>query len=93
MKRGGWVAEAAEDWNEKTLGYVALGRLGKALKILVDRHGWGKVRPAWQRYLNTVQPQFLSPERFVATFKAYTFYEPKITYQTVDEADRRAGIL
>lgn len=93
MKRGGWVAEAAEDWNQQTLGFISLGQLGKQLKPVVDKYGWGKVRPAWQRYLKGTQPRFLSPSRFVETFGSYTFDEPKITYLTADEVDRRAGIL
>lgn len=93
MKRGGWVAEAAEDWNRQTLGVIAIGHLGKALKPLIDLYGWGKVRPVWQRYLKTVEARFLSPSRFAETFGAYTFTESKITYLTADELDRRAGIL
>jgi hypothetical protein len=45
-----WVAEAARVWGELS-GAVAPGRIGRALKPLVDGHGWPTVEAALRRYL------------------------------------------
>lgn len=45
-----WVAEAAGWWQE-TVGTIAEGRMGAALKPLVDRFGWPDVRNALIRWV------------------------------------------
>jgi hypothetical protein len=44
------------------------GQIGKALKPLVDRHGWEIVRQAWVSYLRQVDADFASPSRFASTY-------------------------
>ena len=67
-----WVREAAQDWSEVTQGIPKHAKLGSQLKPIVDARGWNEVRPAWQRYLKSVEPRFLSAPRFVETFGAWT---------------------
>lgn len=57
------------DWTAGTNGgLIPPGRVGKALKLLVTRESWEKVRPAWQHYLKVTTIQYASPERFAATY-------------------------
>ena len=67
-----WVREAAHDWSEISQGIPSYAKLGRQLKPLVDARGWGEVRPAWRRFLKSVEPRFLSAPRFVETFGAWT---------------------
>jgi hypothetical protein len=72
-----------------TLGNAPFGKIGKFLKMVVDRHGWGTVRPAWRRYLETTEVQFLSPARFAETIGHYLRRDPKPV--KLYEADRTPG--
>lgn len=67
-----WVCEAAQDWSQVTQGLPVMGKLGARLKPIVDARGWTEVRPAWQRYLRSNEPRFLSAARFVETFGSWT---------------------
>jgi len=66
-----WLREAAVDWSQTTLGFASFGQLGKFLKPLVENLGWGKVRPAWQRYLKNTEARFLSPAAFARNPKPW----------------------
>jgi uncharacterized protein YdaU (DUF1376 family) len=69
-----WSVEACDDW-EANLGDVAsmAGRIGKALKPLLGKHGWGTVRELWQRACAQAaaesDPEYFTPEVFARTFK------------------------
>jgi uncharacterized protein YdaU (DUF1376 family) len=67
-KRGGWVAEACTDWQVQYDGEIKPGRVGSAMKGLVDKLGWLTVHPAWTRYLAETDGSYASPERFVETY-------------------------
>ena len=63
-----WVAEAAEIWQARFDGTIAHGRLGKALKATVNKHGWETVKVAWAAYLTEYDPDFATPENFVSKY-------------------------
>lgn len=46
-----WVADAAQLWRAKE-GDVSEGRIGRALKRVVDLHSWETIRPALECYLS-----------------------------------------
>jgi hypothetical protein len=66
----GWSAEGAQDWEAASNGTMEPGRIGKALKPLVDRHGWELVRPVLGRFLRTADRRF-GPEYFAREFGRY----------------------
>ena len=79
-----WVAEAADDY--RVVGWLPLGRIGKALKPVVDAVGWATVRPWWQHYIRyrpyqrpsgeidlrgPRQSRWMGPENFVSTLATW----------------------
>jgi hypothetical protein len=67
-KAESWSKEACALWVERFQGTAPGGRIGKALKPLVGSHGWPEVRAAWVAYLEQVEAEYASPQRFAATF-------------------------
>jgi hypothetical protein len=65
---GNWSREACDDWITRFGGTAPGGRIGKALKPLVEKHGWPEVREAWRSYLGQVEAEFASAQRFAATY-------------------------
>jgi hypothetical protein len=68
---GGWVGRAGEDWIERFGGTAPYGAIGKALKPLVEKHGWERVRAAWRFFLAQLEAKFASPGsagRFANTY-------------------------
>ena len=63
-----WSEEACDDWMERFGGTAPGGRIGKALKPLVDRYTWGAVRPAWRKYLLEKDPEYSTPQEFATKF-------------------------
>lgn len=63
-----WSREACDDWIARFGGTAPGGQIGKAMKPLVDRHGWAAVRAAWQSYLGQTEAEYASPTRFASTF-------------------------
>jgi hypothetical protein len=63
-----WSREACDDWIARFGGTAPGGQIGKAMKPLVDRHGWTAVRAAWQSYLGQTEAEYASPTRFASTF-------------------------
>jgi hypothetical protein len=63
-----WSREACDDWISRFGGTAPGGQIGKAMKPLVDRHGWAAVRAAWQSYLGQTEAEYASPARFASTF-------------------------
>lgn len=62
-----WSAQACEDWSAAFGGTAPGGRIGKALKPLVDRDGWETVRRAWRAYLLEARsegPKYATPQTF-----------------------------
>lgn len=70
-----WVREAAAIWHEGTGGVLAIGRIGKALKPLVEIYGWPSIRRPLAHYLKVTELQFVSPERFAATYNQWILPE------------------
>jgi uncharacterized protein YdaU (DUF1376 family) len=64
----GWSRDACDAWAERFKGQPPGGQIGRALKPLVQKHGWGAVRPAWRTYLAFSQPEFASAARFAMTY-------------------------
>jgi uncharacterized protein YdaU (DUF1376 family) len=68
---GGWVSQAGEDWIERFGGTAPFGAIGKALKPLVEKHGWERVRAAWRFFLAQLEAKFAgggSPGKFANTY-------------------------
>jgi hypothetical protein len=63
-----WTREACDDWITAYRGTAPGGRIGKALKPLVDEHGWAAVRESWRAYLAQVDAQYASPQDFAAKY-------------------------
>ena len=63
-----WSREACDLWISRFGGTAPGGQIGKAMKPLVDRHGWLAVRAAWQSYLGQTEAEYASPTRFASTF-------------------------
>lgn len=67
-----WSAEAIDDWNDRYgKGSAPGGRIGAALKPLVQAHGWDAVRPAWKRYLSESTHPSPSAQDFAAHYGAW----------------------
>lgn len=69
-----WSTEACGEWKH-FLGTPPGGRIGNALKPLVEEHTWDVVRPLWRGYLEEAvlspeDPKWTKPETFAQTFKA-----------------------
>jgi hypothetical protein len=65
---GAWSREACDAWMSRYGGTAPGGQIGKALKPLVERHGWPDVLPAWLNYLMQTDAQYASPARFASTY-------------------------
>jgi hypothetical protein len=63
-----WSREACDAWIARFGGTAPGGQIGKALKPLVDRHGWADVGTAWRSYLGQTEAEYASPSRFAATY-------------------------
>lgn len=88
-----WIREAAGVWHGGTGGIIAIGRLGKALKPLVEIYGWPSIRRPLAHYLKVTELQFVSPERFAATYNQWILPEkpaiqPPRTFHEVLEGQR-----
>jgi uncharacterized protein YdaU (DUF1376 family) len=63
-----FTREAGNDWVEVYEGTVNYGKIGKALKPLVQKYTWPTVRPAWKLYLKSTAAEYASPYRFAETY-------------------------
>lgn len=72
-----WAREACDDWIGRHGGTAPGGRIGQALKPLVKKHGWPAVRPAWHNYLAQTEPEYVSPQRFAATYARWLSDQPR----------------
>lgn len=64
-----WSNEACDDWIARFgPGTAPGGKIGRQLKKLVAKHGWERVRPAWQNYLSRTEARYVNPLRFSETF-------------------------
>jgi hypothetical protein len=67
IMQASWTSEACDDWNARFgNGTAPGGRIGKALKPLIEKHTWEVIRPAWKRYLEHKDPEFATPNDFAA---------------------------
>lgn len=70
-----WSHEAVDDWRQFLGDTTSVGgRIGKAIKPLVDTHGWDVVRPLWIVALEEAvlrdDPSTFTAEQFGRTFVA-----------------------
>jgi uncharacterized protein YdaU (DUF1376 family) len=93
-KPANWVGEACQIW--EAIGTPNAGRIGKALKPLVDKHGWEAVKPVWQLECGsktTESARFFSPQKFAETFavslKAFQERQPERKRETWSEMRAR----
>ncbi len=71
-----WSREACDAWIARFGGTAPGGQIGKALKPLVDRHGWSEVATAWRSYLTQTDAEYASPSRFAATYGRWSGTAP-----------------
>jgi uncharacterized protein YdaU (DUF1376 family) len=71
-----WSREACDDWIERYGGTAPGGQIGKAIKPLLDHHGWPAVRAAWRSYLAQVDAEYASPSRFASTYGRWSGSAP-----------------
>lgn len=65
VKVEAWSRQACDDWNARFgAGTAPGGEIGRGLKRIVDKHTWLTIRPAWQHYLQTKDPEFASAADF-----------------------------
>ncbi len=69
--RSGWAAEACDSW-AAFLGTPNGGKIGAALKPLVEKHTWDVVRPIWSdacaEAAASAESKFFSPAKFAESF-------------------------
>lgn len=68
-----WNRDASGLW-EATRGVATKRicvRINQNMKPLVDAHGWATVRPVWEFFLEHEEERFISPERFVETYRVW----------------------
>lgn len=74
--KANWVAAALKIWEQKwgvgSANGLGFGRVGQAMKRLVEAHGETSVLLAWTRYVAEERDQFQSPEAFVRRFSMYS---------------------
>lgn len=75
-KKPSWSSEACDDWKARFEGTAPGGRIGKALKPLVEQHGWDKIRPIWQKYLAKKDAEFASPQDFASKLSLWIGENP-----------------
>src|SRR5690606_21892293 len=67
-----WSTVAGEIWEQCLGGVAPFGRIGKALKPLVDRYGEQDVLVAWRQYLEKAvekrRAEYATPEDFAARY-------------------------
>ncbi len=67
----GWAHHACELWEQAMGGTPPGGRIGKALKPLVAKHGEAEVLARWEAYLGSDDdPRFKSPQDFASKYGA-----------------------
>jgi hypothetical protein len=71
-----WSREACDAWIARFGGTAPGGQIGKALKPLVDRHGWQEVGRAWVAYLAQSEAEYASASRFAATYGRWSGAAP-----------------
>lgn len=67
-----WSGRACDMWQQRFDGTAPGGRIGKALKPLVVKHGEDQVMEAWARYLLTKDAEFATPQDFAAKYRQYS---------------------
>lgn len=67
-----WTQQACDLWMARFDGTAPGGRIGKALKPLVEKHGAETVLERFQRYLAEEDPRFATPETFATKYGAIT---------------------
>lgn len=83
-----WSKHACDDWIDRYGGTAPGGQIGKALKPLVEKHGWPAVRHAWRSYLEQSDAEFASASRFAATYGRWSGSAPPGAKPTVADRTR-----
>lgn len=87
VKPRSWIQEAGADWDTRYHGKPPYPRIGKALKPLVEEHGWDLVRVVWRKYLTKTSHEFATPERFASTFGSWFTGGHSVASKNVAEVD------
>jgi hypothetical protein len=88
-----WTREASDAWVARFNGTAPGGRIGKALKPLVEAHGWAVVREAWCSYLAQVEAEYASPQRFASTFGRWSGSAPPAKPKAAAVLDNNRAVL
>jgi len=87
-----WSREACDDWNERFGdGTAPGGRIGKALKPLIERYTWETIRPAWKRYLSEKDAEFATPQDFAT--KLTIWLDKHVKGREADRSKRVTAML
>jgi hypothetical protein len=65
---GGWSRKAVDAWTARYGGTAPAGRIGKALKPLVDLYGEAEVLHVWGIYLNGKDVEYANPQDFAQKY-------------------------
>lgn len=68
----GWVPRFGKAWTDRFGGTANHGRIGKAIKPLIESSGEDAVFSSWESYLASKPPEFASPEDFANKYGLYS---------------------
>ncbi len=88
-----WSKTACDDWIDRYGGTAPGGQIGKALKPLVEKHGWPAVRQAWRSYLEQSEAEYASASRFAATFGRWSGAAPAAKPKAAAVLDNNRAVL
>ena len=88
-----WLSPFAAVWRSAyPSAQVPFKQLARELKPLSEAHPVERIVQELTAYLKATPAQFLNLRKFSMTFGTWSKPAAKPYYQSVDEADRRAGI-
>lgn len=77
-----WTRAACDLWISRYGGTAPGGRIGKALKPLITKHGEDPVLTAFDSYLAQTEAAYASAERFASTYGQWSGNRPFMTQRT-----------
>lgn len=100
VKAKSWSTEAGEDWQEFSGGVASFGRIGKALRPLVEKvmrergmdeaAAWAAIRPYWRRFCESDERRF-GPQAFAENPRRVVEGKKRDPGQEVLDDIKRAG--
>jgi hypothetical protein len=72
-----WSARACDIWSDRFGGTAPGGRIGRALKPLIDKQGEEEVLARWKIYVTNKDPEYASPADFASKYATWSNAPPK----------------